>query len=222
MSQKPTKRSPATRALRLFILTVAVGLPLYSIGVWMYQVAPIYRGAAPVVVTVLYLPARILGLVGFVLMFYQFVLSARFSFMESAFTRMELVRKHKTIGKLGFLAILLHGTAMLAYDLFTAGEIWLDLPKTMGLVALVLLSVAVAVAIYWKPLGLSNKQWMRIHRLAYLVFPLAFYHGITLGSTLNTSRPLLGLFYGMTAIYLVILVRRVRKAVSESRRGRKT
>ncbi len=91
MSQKPSKPSkpsPGTQALRLSILTVAVGLPLYSIAVWMYQVAPIYSGAAPAVVTVLYLPARMLGLVGFVLMFY---------------------------------------------------------PKTMGLVALVLLSIAVAV-----------------------------------------------------------------------------
>ena len=162
----------------------------------------------------LYLPARMLGLVGFVMMFYQFVMAARLGMIERAFTRAVIYRRHRTLGKIGFLLMLLHGIAMLAFDLIMAGELVLDTPKTLGLVALILLTISVAVAVFWKPLKLSNKQWMRIHRIAWVAFPLAFYHAVTIGTTINTSPAVMAMFYAMLIGYTLLLVRRIAQAVS--------
>lgn len=198
------------RIVRRVVVMLAVAVPLLPVSVWAHSALPIYRSMWHGPMLLLYLPARMLGLVGFVMMFYQFVMAARLPLIERAFTRAVIYRRHRTLGKIGFLLILAHGTAMIGFDLIMAGELLLDRGKTVGLVALALLSVAVAVAIFWKPLKLSNKQWMRIHRLAWIAFPLAFYHAVTMGTTINTSVAVLALFYTMAAGYLLLLVRRLR------------
>lgn len=208
------------RWVRWTIVLVAVTIPLFPIAIWFETIIPIYRSMWHGPMLILYLPARALGLVGFVMMVYQFVLSAKFRLIEKAFTRAVIFRRHRTLGKIGFLLIFLHGTAMLAFDIAMSGGIQLDTPKMAGLIALILLTIAVAVAIFWKPLKLSNKQWMRIHRLTYLVLPLAFYHAVTMGTTLNTSQWIMGLFYALGAVYLVVTVRRVWQAVREVRTRR--
>ncbi|TVQ40791.1 MAG: hypothetical protein EA403_00340 [Spirochaetaceae bacterium] len=145
-----------------------------------------------------------LGRAGFVMMFYQFVMAARLGVIERAFARAVIYRRHRTLGKIGFLLMLLHAIAMLAFDLIMAGELILDTGKTAGLVALVLLTIPVVVAIFWKPLRLSSKQWTRIHRIAWVAFPLAFYHAVTLGTTINTSQAVMALFYAMALGYSLL------------------
>lgn len=216
--QKAQKLPEAMRTTRWVIIAIAILIPLLPIAVWLQSVLPVYRSMWHGPMLILYLPARALGLVGFVVMVYQFVLSSRFAIIENAFTRAGVYRRHRTLGMIGFLLILLHGIAMLVFDLIMAGEIVLNTPKTIGLIALVLLTIAVVVAIFWKPLKLSNKQWMRIHRLTYLVLPLAFYHAIVMGTTLNTSRWVMGLFYLLGAVYLVVVIRRIRQEILRIRK----
>ncbi len=206
------------RIVRRVVVALAVALPLLPVSVWAHSALPIYRSMWHGPMLLLYLPARMLGLVGFVMMFYQFVMAARLPLIERAFTRAVIYRRHRTLGKIGFLLILAHGTAMLGFDLIMAGELLLDRSKTFGVIALALLTVAVAAAIFWKPLKLSNKQWMRIHRLAWVAFPLAFYHAVTIGTTINTSTAVLGLFYAMGAIYLLLLARRLKTTLRPRRR----
>ncbi len=202
------------RVVRIVVVAVAIVLPLLPVAVWSSTALPIYRSMWHGPMLLLYLPARMLGLVGFVMMFYQFVMAARLGAIERAFTRAVIYRRHRTLGKIGFLLMLLHGIAMLAFDLVMAGELVLDTPKTVGLVALILLTISVAVAIFWKPLKLSNKQWMRIHRLAWVAFPLAFYHAVTIGTTINTSPAVMAMFYAMLVGYILLLVRRIAQTMA--------
>ena len=204
----------ANRVVRTLVVAIAVGLPLLPVAVWASTALPIYRSMWHGPMLLLYLPARMLGLVGFVMMFYQFVMAARLGMIERAFTRAVIYRRHRTLGKIGFLLMLLHGIAMLAFDLIMAGELVLDTAKTLGLVALILLTISVVVAIFWKQLKLSNKQWMRIHRIAWIAFPLAFYHAVTIGTTINTSRAVMAMFYAMLGGYILLLVRRIAHAMA--------
>ncbi len=210
------------RLVRWAIGLVAILVPLLPIVVWLQSVLPVYRSMWHGPMLILYMPARALGLVGFVMMIYQFVLSSKFAIIEKAFTRAGVYRRHRTLGMIGFLIILLHGTAMLAFDLIMAGEIVLGTPKTIGLIAMILLIIAVFVAIFWKPLKLSNKQWMRIHRLTYVVLPLAFYHAIVMGTTINTSRWVMGLFWVLGAIYVIVVIRRIRQEILKVRKKRRS
>lgn len=206
------KTQPSLRGVRVAVVILAIAVPLIPVGFWLYSVAPIYSSMWHGPMLLLYLPARALGLVGFVLMTYQFVLSARFDLIERAFTRAVLYRRHRTLGMIGFFLIALHATAMLAFDLFVAGQLLFDTSKLWGLVALILLTIAVAAAVFWKPLRLSNRQWMWIHRLTYLVLPAAFYHAVSIGTTLRTSLWVMGLFYSLGLVYLIVVGKRVHRA----------
>ena len=163
----------------------------------------------------LYLPARAFALVGFVLMFYQFVLSAHLPPLERVWKRYKLIGTHRTIGKVGFLLMLLHGVIMLTYDLVLMGQIVLYTEKTLGLIALILLIVAVVAAWFFKPLKLSLKVWRAIHLLAYIVFPLVFYHGLSIGTTVNSARPVYWLFVVLFVGYALLVVYRIVRVFTE-------
>lgn len=219
--KKAAKKMPESmRAVRWGIGILAVAIPLLPITVWLHSVYPIYNAMGMGWFTMLYLPARALGLVGFVLMVYQFVMSSRFRIMETAFTRPVMFQLHKNLGIIGFLIILLHGLFMLLFDIIVAGEIQLGAPRIAGIIALVLLIIAIVVAIWWKPMKLSRKQWMAIHRLTYLVLPIALYHAISIGTTLQTSQWIMGLFYVLGSVYVIVTVRRLHQAVKDFKKKR--
>jgi DMSO/TMAO reductase YedYZ heme-binding membrane subunit len=202
------------------IIGGAILLPLFPIMSWFFAVERMYRSIRHIPMLTIYLPARVLGLVGFVLMFYQFILAARFPIIEKLFTRVVLYRKHKTLGMIGFLLMLIHGLGMIVFDLLVDGEIFGEPAKVVGIIALLLISLAVVVAIWWKPLKLSQKQWMAIHRIAWLVLPLSLYHALSLGTTLQASQPLRSLYWSLGIIYCILLVRRLLQAGKKYKNAR--
>ncbi|WP_460049812.1 ferric reductase-like transmembrane domain-containing protein [Spirochaeta dissipatitropha] len=220
MSKKKTvlKLPPEMRSARWIITLIAITLPLLPIVVWLQTTYPIYQAMGMGWFTLIYLPARALGLVGFVLMVYQFVMSTRFAVIEKAFTRPLIFKLHKNLGLTGFLLMLMHGLFMLVFDIVMSGTVQLDAARLAGIVSLLILIISVGAALWWKPLKLSRKTWMAIHRLIYLVLPLALYHAIALGTSLQSSRWLMGLFYALGGIYLVTLVRRTQQAVQDFRK----
>ena len=192
------------------ILVAAILIPLLPLAFWLQEVLPMMSALVEAPDFGLYLLARVFALTGFVLMFYQFILTARLPFLEALFMRSRLVKGHRLLGRIGFSLILLHGLILLVQDtsLYSA--------KTLGLIALILLTLAVAAASLAKPLKLSVKTWRTIHLAAYVVFPLAFIHALSLGSTVLGYRPVYWLFVVLFAVYLVILLRRVVRGIRKS------
>ncbi len=198
-------RSPAT----VVIAMVAIASHLVPLGFWLHSVIPMMPGSARSAFFGLFLLARVFGLLGFVLMFWQYVLSSRIPFLETVLKRPVMLKQHRVLGKIGFLLILSHGVILLSLDPF------LFLAKTLGLFALVILTIAVVAAWFCKPLKLNFKTWSRMHLAAYLVLPLVFIHALNLGSTVIGYRPVYFLFVVLFALYVLIATHRVFRLAGE-------
>jgi DMSO/TMAO reductase YedYZ heme-binding membrane subunit len=195
--------------VKIIILILAVLVPLLPLGVWASQTIQGFAEAGDRLAVYLYFPARAFALIGFVLMFYQFVLSARMSFLEHVFTRPNLVKTHRTMGKIGFILVLLHGILMIATDFADFGALLFTWQKLIGMVALFLLTIGVIAAWFFKQLDFNVKTWRKIHLLAYVAFPLVFVHAITIGLTLRQSLPVTILFTMLFAWYVAMVAVRL-------------
>ena len=202
------------RAVAGVIYAVALVLVLLPVYEWVANAMPFYSDPYDLATGLFNLPGRVFVLVGFVLMFYQFVLGIRIPALERVFTRATNLRRHQTLGKIGFLLILLHGLFMLAYDRALVGRFLFDPYRVIGMVALVLLIVAVMAAWHYRALKLPRKVWKPVHMLAYVVFPLGFLHARTLGTELATSWVVNVLFSTLFVLYCVLVVYRIYIAVA--------
>ena len=177
---------------------------------WIGNAAFFYAETQDYTMLLLNLPSRLFALIGFVLMFYQFVLGIRVPILETVFSRATNLKRHRTLGKAGFVLILLHGVLMLGYDYSIADQFIFDRYRIIGLVALGLLIVGVLAAWFFKPLKLSRKTWKTVHLLAYVAFPLGFIHGRALGTEFATGRwTVSALFNGLLAVYVLLLIYRL-------------
>ncbi len=186
------------------VLLPLVPLTAWIVGSWQQFTEPL--GAA---FFGLYVPARAFGLLGFVLMFYQFLLASRIPFLETVLPRAQQLKTHRTLGKVGGIMIVLHGTCMLLFDMITLGSIAFTLGKLIGIIALFLLINAVVAAWFLKALKFKLQTWRRIHYAAYVVFPLVFVHAILIGSAVRGYLAVRLLFIVLLAVYAVLLVRRL-------------
>ena len=195
-----------------------LALPLYE---WIGNAAFFYTETRDFTMLLLNLPSRLFALIGFVLMFYQFVLGIRLPVLETVFSRATNLKRHRTLGKAGFVLILLHGGLMLAYDYSIADQLIFDRYRIIGMVALVLLIVGVLAAWFFKPLKLSRKTWKTVHLLAYIAFPLGFIHGRALGTEFATGRWTVSvLFNGLLAVYVLLLMYRLYSYLDLPKRRR--
>jgi DMSO/TMAO reductase YedYZ heme-binding membrane subunit len=194
---------------KIFVLVIAVIIPLLPLGVWASHTIEGFAQAGDRLAVYFYFPARAFALVGFVLMFYQFILSARMSILEHIFSRPKLVKTHRTLGKIGFTLILLHGMLMIATDFADFGALIFTWQKLIGMIAFFLLATGVVAAWFFKALDFNVKTWRKIHLLAYVAFPLVFFHAIAIGLTLRQSRPITVLFTMLFAWYLAMVAARL-------------
>ncbi|TVQ24475.1 MAG: hypothetical protein EA383_11135 [Spirochaetaceae bacterium] len=205
MEQRTHRTSQTSRTTLAAAGLVTLAVLLIPAVAWTRDAAQFYGTDMGGAFLGVYLPARLMALMGLTLMFFQFILSARLPFIESRFKRSSLLKTHRTAGKAAYLLVLLHGTGMLTFDLISSGEIFLYLENTVGLIALVLLTLAVLAAWFFKPLKLSRKHWRVIHFLTYLVFPMVVWHALALGSTVNSVRSLQILLHVFLGGYVLIL-----------------
>ena len=188
---------------------VAAVLPLVPLTAWIVGSWSQFTEPLGAAFFGLYVPARAFGLLGFVLMFYQFILASRIPFLDALLPRAKQLKTHRTLGKVGGIMIVLHGTCMLLFDLITLGSVAFTLGKLIGIVALFLLINAVVAAWFLKALKFKLQTWRRIHYAAYVVFPLVFVHAILIGSAVRGYLAVRILFIVLLAIYVVLLVRRL-------------
>jgi DMSO/TMAO reductase YedYZ heme-binding membrane subunit len=201
----PQQRAPMT------VIIIAVLVPLVPIAFWINSFIEMMPAALQSAELGFYMLARVFALTGFVLIFYQFVLTSRLPFLEARLKRPKMVKTHRTVGKVGFLLVLAHGVILLVLDPT------LYLEKTLGLIGLILLATAVIAAWFFKPLKLSLKTWRAIHLIAYVVLPIVFIHAMSLGLTVAAYRPVWWLFVAMFAGYCLIVVYRIVRLLRERR-----
>ncbi len=185
---------------------MAVLLPLIPLVELASQLGADLAGDEFPAILAAYYPARAFALIGFALMFYQFVIGARLPIVEKVIDkRANLLKSHRTLGKWGGVLMLLHGVLLLIYDLYEAGQILFNFGKLLGVIGLFLILAAVIAAWWFKPLQFKYDTWKKIHLLAYIVFPIIFVHAFLLGGTLSQSIPTRVMFSAMFAVYLAIV-----------------
>ncbi len=205
-----------TAVVMYVVAVVLLALPVYE---WVLNAVPFYADPYDLPTALFNLPGRLFALVGFVLMFYQFVLGIRLPAFEKVFKRATNLRRHQTLGKIGFTLLLLHGVFMLSYDRGLTGEFFFDTYRIMGITALILLIAAAMAAWHFKALKLPRKVWKTLHLLAYIVFPVGFLHARGLGTELATSRVVDVLFITLFVLYCFLVAYRLYTVVRDQSRA---
>ena len=206
-NKKPNTDRPVAAIIIYALAVVFLALPIYE---WLGNAWAVFAHGGDYPTMLLNLPARLFALVGFTLMFYQFVLGIRTPLFEKVFKRPVNLKRHRWLGKVGFVLILLHGLFLMLYDYLLAGQLLFDTYRIYGMIALSLLIIAVIAAWFFKPLKLSRKVWKGIHLAAYIVFPLGFLHGRNLGTEFATGEwTVNALFNGLFAVFVLLVVYRL-------------
>jgi predicted ferric reductase len=163
-------------------------------------------GPRPIIVW-LYDVANLLGLVGFVLMFVQYVLSSRIPWIERGVGLDRLFAIHRTCGIVGAAILLVHPLGYLGaralQGIFAVPGQW----ELLAILGLMLLAVAAAAALLYRRLGWRYETWRAFHRLTYVVLPLALGHALLLGANLN-RQPLRSLWLVFAALYAAVMAYR--------------
>ncbi|MFW5686126.1 MAG: hypothetical protein ACOC0O_05670 [Spirochaetota bacterium] len=191
------------------LYSVAVLLPLIPLAAWLSSAWQEFSEPLGVVFYLLYVPARAFGLIGFVLMFYQFILASRIPFLEQVLPRAKQLKTHRTLGKVGGILMLTHGTFMILFDLISLGSVAFTAGKLIGIIALFLVINAVVAAWFLRELEFKQQTWRRIHYAAYVVFPPVFVHAMLIGNTVRSYLAVRVLFAILLGIYVVLVVRRL-------------
>lgn len=152
---------------------------------------------------------RFLALTGFMLIFLQYVLSSRIKFIEQAFGLDKMMRIHRIFGIIGLILIIVHPSAHFVGNILQGVDQPFFHPlKIVGLIALSSLLLMAGVAIVYKYVNIKYETWKNIHRLIYVVFPIAFFHSLRLGS--DTQRLPLKIFWWiLLGVYLAILIYKI-------------
>lgn len=156
----------------------------------------------------LYDAGRVLALVGFVFILFQYVLSSRIRLIERGIGLDKLFLIHRKFGVLGLIFIFIHPVL-----LFTSSILQGYVPpfpplKILGIIALLLLIITAGAAILYKRLRLKYETWKNIHRAGYVIFAMGFVHSFFLGSDLY-NWPLRIFWIVMACIYVIVLLYRL-------------
>lgn len=149
---------------------------------------------------------KLLAVVGFVLIFFQYVLSSKIKFIEKGIGFDKLIILHRTYGIVGFIFVLLHPIFIYLgggykYPLYSP-------LKLVGFIALALICIAVGVAILYKRLHLKYETWKNFHKVIYFVLPIAFFHSARIGG--DMKNPVLRDFWWiLLGLYFIILIYKV-------------
>lgn len=160
--------------------------------------------------TILYDASRLLAVLGFVVLFFQYMLASRVRAFESSLGLDRLIDAHRKTGIAALALLFLHGVLYSSYEL-ALGFLTLGWQKLLGIGALVLLIAVAGAAILWKSLGWSYETWKRVHYASYVILPLGFLHALLLGTTVSSSPVVRVYFIVLLALYVLVVASRVVK-----------
>ncbi len=151
--------------------------------------------------------SRFLAVIGFVLIFIQFVLSSKIKLIERGIGLDKLFRIHRIFGVIGFIFIAIHPLFLFISDKLQGYDSKLFTPlKVIGIISLLLLSLSAIVAMIYGIIKMKYETWKNIHKIMYIVFPLAFIHSARIGSDLIRSWTLKIFWWVLLACYIAILI----------------
>lgn len=147
---------------------------------------------------------RATGLIGFSILVLQFVLSARFKFLDRAFGLDKLMSFHKWMAIIGGILILLH-PAFLALNtknffLFTMQTPW---RVNLGKGALLIIIVTVLFSLLLKKLKFQYQVWRFLHKSVIIILLLGFLHGLFTGTSMKIDG--MKLFWWMLFVITFII-----------------
>jgi predicted ferric reductase len=151
---------------------------------------------------------KLLALVGFVLIVFQYVLSSKIKWIERGIGLDRLFGIHKKFGLLALPCILAHPILIAVSEKLQGYESPMSGLKVLGITTLLMLFVAVGVAILYDRFSLKYETWKNIHKVSYAVFALGFLHSIFLGSDLQRW-PFRVLWLILALIFVAILVYKI-------------
>ena len=131
-----------------------------------------------------------LALTGFAMVCMQFVISARFRWIERPFGLDALLRFHRKCGVWAGVFLLAHPL------LLVAGESGIDLLYSLdaswfiwfGRIAILVLIAQIVASVFRAALGLEFETWRRLHNLsAWSILILGFAHSWTVGSAFEAT-----------------------------------
>ena len=152
----------------------------------------------------LYEIGRLLALLAFVLMFFQFVLSSKIPWVERGLGPGNLFKLHRRWGLIAFVLILSHPVLLLLSERLQGYASAMSPIKILGAFTLVVLCAAVLAALLSRRLHLKVQTWKRVHKATYVVFPLGLVHSLLIGTTLQ-KEPARVLWLILGAGYAAIL-----------------
>lgn len=135
---------------------------------------------------------QITGLLGMVLLSINFVLSARFKFLDEWFNGLNRVYiKHHTIGILAFCFLLFHPTFLVVQYLFISLKASFDFlfstsnfPVILGETALLVFIVLMVITLY---LNFKYQNWKNTHKYLGLVLFLGIFHMLLIPSDISNN-----------------------------------
>jgi len=185
-------------------MIIGLGVPLFF---WALAIVPGLPRSV-----YLYEFGRLLGLMAFVLVFFQFLLSSKIKAFERGIGLDTLLRIHKACGILALILAIAHPASIVISEKLQGYESPFGFLKAIGVFTLIILCGTVCVAGLYHKIRLSYDQWKRIHTTAYVLFPLAFIHSFFLGSSLQKA-PLKIFWLILSLVYLAIIAHKIVKGV---------
>lgn len=156
----------------------------------------------------IYDAGRVSALMGFVIVFFQYIWASRTGWIERLSGRAALVKTHRRLGLIGLILIVIHPVLLVLSEALMGYSTPVSLFKGLGIIALLIMVLASFAALFNKGLHLKYRTWKNIHRGNYAIFPLGFVHSFFIGSDLLSS-VMKVLWFIMAAIYLYIITDKV-------------
>lgn len=151
--------------------------------------------------------AQITGLLGSVLISFNFILATRNKFVEKVFEGLDKAYKvHNLLGNIAFILVVNHPLFLIINSLpFNTTKLYLvpnltNLPYAFGILAFYSLIILVALTIF---VDLPYKIWKRTHEVMGLVIIFGSLHSFLITSDMSTYLPLKLWILGLNIIAII-------------------
>lgn len=158
----------------------------------------------------LYDLSRLIALFVFILILFQYLFICKVKWIEKGIGLDRLILRHKTFGLILLIVPWAHPALLLLSERLQGYSTPMSLLKILGLLALLFIWVGAGAALLYGKISLKYETWKRVHKIGYVIFPLAFLHSILLGSTLQKT-PIKVFWFILALIYVLISAENIRR-----------
>lgn len=154
----------------------------------------------------MYSLSRLASLLGMVLFTVECILGARIKLIEVRFGQDQLIELHRKLGIAAVLFASFHSIFLLIINRGGFLKTTLNPGMTPGFIAFGLLILMTLYIVFDQVLHLKYEIWKNVHRLNYLIFPLAYLHSLLLGAGVRNNPFLqtLWVLFGLSFILLIV------------------